>query len=81
MPQEKYKDFLDMFMNDLTKKELSVCGLNISSRKVELVVQAFAAFELKMHIIASSEYQKVKPESDYKKMLSKHGLVDPTLVK
>ena len=34
-----------------------------------------------MLIIASSEHQKVKPESDYKKMLSKHGLVDPTLIK
>ena len=34
-----------------------------------------------MLIIASSEHQKVKPESDYKKMLSKHGLVDSTLIK
>ena len=34
---------------------MSVCGLNTSVRKVELVATAFPAFELKINIIASSE--------------------------
>ena len=76
MPLEKYEDFLDLSIKDLTNY-LSVRGLNTSGRKVELVARAFAAFELKMNIIASSEEQKLKLESDYQEMLSKHGLVDP----
>ena len=40
--------------SDLTNY-LPVCGLNNSSRKVELVARAFPAFELKMNIIAFSE--------------------------
>ena len=59
---------------------LSVHGLNTSSRKVELVAWVFAAFELKMNIIASSEEQKLRLESDCQEMLSKHGLVDRMLI-
>ena len=33
-----------------------------------------------MNIIASSEEQKLKLESDYQEMLSKHGLVDHMLI-
>ena len=75
MPLEKYEDFLDLWIKDLTNY-LSVRGLNTSGRKVELVARAFAAFELKMNIIASSEEQKLKLESDYQEMLSKHDLGD-----
>ena len=76
MPLEKYGDFLDLSIKDLTNY-LSVRGLNTFGKKVELVARTFAAFELKMNIIASSEEQKLKLESDYQEMLSKHGLVDP----
>ena len=79
MPLEKYEDFLDLSIKDLTNY-LSVRGLNTSGRKVELVARAFAAFELKMKIIASSEEQKLKLESDYLEMLSKHGLVNPVSI-
>ena len=53
---EKYEDFFDLSIKDLTNY-LAVRGLNTSGRKVELVARALAAFELKMIIIASSEEQ------------------------
>ena len=58
---------------------LSARGLNTSGEKVELIARAFAAFELKMDIIASSEEQKAKLESHYQEMLSIHDLVDSLL--
>ena len=64
MPLEKYGDFLDLSIKDLTNY-LSVRGLNTSGKKVELVARTFAAFELKMNIIASSEEKKLKLECDY----------------
>lgn len=54
MPLEKYEDFLELSVKHLSDY-LSVRGMNTSGRKVELVARAFAAFELKMDIIASSE--------------------------
>ena len=56
---------------------MSIGGVNTSGKKVELVARAFAAFELKMNIIASPEEQKLRLESEYQEVLSKHGLVDP----
>ena len=50
MPLEKYEDFFD-----LSIKDLSVRGFNTSSRKPELVAETFPAFELKLNIISSSE--------------------------
>ena len=50
MPQGKYDNFLDLSMKD-SRNYLSVCGLNTSSRNVELVARAFRAFELKMILI------------------------------
>ena len=58
MPLEKYEDFLDLSIERL-KNYLSGRG-----KKVELVARAFAASELKMNIIASSEEQKLKLQSD-----------------
>ena len=46
MRLEKYEDFLDVFIKDSTNSS-SVCGLNTSRRKVELVARAFPAFKLK----------------------------------
>ena len=51
---EKYEDFLDFSIKDSINNP-SVCGLNTSGRKVELVARTFPAFKLKMNIIASSE--------------------------
>ena len=65
-----------MSIKDLTNY-LSVRGVNTSGGIVELEARAIAAFELKMNIIVSSEKQRLKLESDYQEMLSKHGLVDP----
>ena len=54
MPLEKYEDFLDLSIKDSTNSS-SVCGLNTSGRKVELVARAFPVFKLKTNIVASSE--------------------------
>ena len=58
MPLEKYEDFLDLSIERLTNY------LSGRGKKVELVARAFAASELKMNIIASSEEQKLKLQSD-----------------
>ena len=60
MPLEKYEDFLDLSIKDLTNYML-VCGLNNSGRKVELVARVFVTFESKTNIIAPSEEQKNTP--------------------
>ena len=54
MPLEKYEDFFDLSIKDLTNY-LSVRGFNTSSRKPELVAKTFPAFELKLNIISSFE--------------------------
>ena len=59
---------------------LSVRGLNTSGKIVELVAQAFAVFELKIDIIASSEEQKAKLENDYEEILAIHDLADLLLI-
>ena len=51
-----YEDFLELSFKQLTDY-LSVRGLNTSGRKVELIARAFAAMELKLDIIQSSESQ------------------------
>ena len=59
---------------------MSVRGLNTSGKKVELVAQAFAVFESKMDIIAFSEEQKAKAESDCQKMRTIHDHADLLLI-
>ena len=54
MALNAYDDFLELGMNCL-QDYLSGRGLNTTGRKIELVAQAFAAFEMKLPIIASSE--------------------------
>ena len=54
MTLKKYEDFLDLSIKD-SRNYLSVPGLDISGRKVELLARAFPAFELKMNMIAFSE--------------------------
>ena len=54
MALSTYEDFLQLGMNCL-QDYLSARGLNTTGRKIELVARAFAAFEMKLPIIASSE--------------------------
>ena len=56
MPLTTYEDILELSVKQLTDY-LSVRGLNTSGRKVELIARAFAAMELKLDIIQSSESQ------------------------
>ena len=79
MPLQKYEDFLESSVKQLVEY-LSVRGLNASGKKVELLAQAFAAFELKMDIIASSEEQRAKLEGDYQEMLAVHDIADHLLI-
>ena len=51
MPLEKYEDFLDLSIKDSTNSS-SVCGLNTSGRKVEVVARAFTVFKLKTNIVS-----------------------------
>ena len=48
---------------------------------MDFVAQAFATFELQMDILASSEEQKAKLESDYQNMLAIHDVVDTLQIK
>ena len=74
-----YKKFLELSVKQLVDY-LSVRGLNTSGKIVELVAQAFAVFELKIDIIASSEEQKAKLENDYEEILAIHDLADLLLI-
>ena len=79
MSLQKYEDLLELSVKQLMDY-LSVSGLNTSGKKVELAARAFAAFELKMDIIASSKEQEAKLESDYQEMFAIHDLADPLLI-
>ena len=57
MPLHSYEDFLDLTVKQLTDY-LSVRGLNSSGRKVELVARAFAAMEMKIEIVQSTQEQQ-----------------------
>ena len=57
MSLQKYEKFLELSVKQLVNY-LFVHGLNTSGKKVELVSQACAVFELKMDIITSSELRK-----------------------
>lgn len=49
---DKYEDFL--YLNTKQNSDISVVwGLNTSGAKVELIVKAFAAVELKLDLIGS----------------------------
>ena len=49
-------------------------GLNITGRKFELVARAFAAFEMKLPIIASSEKQQKKLKLHYDNQSQKFNI-------
>ena len=56
---------------------LSARGLNTTGRKNELVARAFAAFEMKLLRVASSEEQQKKFKLDYENQLQKFKICDP----
>ena len=79
MPLETYEDFLEISVKQLTDY-LSVRGLNTFGRKIELVAKAFAAMELKMEIIESTEEQQKQLYSTYEKKLLKLEIPDPNTI-
>ena len=66
MSPSKYEDFLHMGMNNLTDF-LAVRGLSSTGRKIELVARAYAAVEMKLPIIDSSEEQLRRFTLEYEK--------------
>ena len=76
MALSTYKDFLQLGMKGL-QDYLPVRGLNTTGRKIELVAQAFAALEMKLPIIASSEEHQKKLKLDYENRLQKFKICDP----
>ena len=60
---------------------LSARGLNTTERKIELVARAFAAFEMKLPTIATSEEQQKKLKLDYENRLQKFKICDPLSIK
>ena len=80
MPLEKYEDFLNLGVKELTHY-LAVRGLKTSGKKVELVARAFAAFELKLEIVASSEDQLKRLKYEYGELLKRLEIPDPNGIK
>ena len=64
MPLATYEDFMEPSVKQVTDY-LSVCGLSTSGEKVKLIGRAFAAMELKLDIIKSTESQKIKLQTQY----------------
>ena len=64
-----HEDFMELSVKQLSDY-LSVHGLCTSGKKVELIVRAFAAMELKLDIIKSTESQKIKLQAQYENKLS-----------
>ena len=79
MSLSRYEDFLHMCMNNLFDF-LAVRGLSASGRKIELVARAYAAVEMGLPIIASSEEQNEKLKAEYKSRLQKYSICDPWTV-
>ena len=76
MALSTYEDFLQLGMTCL-QDYLSARGLNTTGRKIELVARAFAAFEMKLPRVASSEEQQKKFKLDYENQLQKFKICDP----
>ena len=76
MALSTYSGFLQLGKNCL-QDYLSARGLNKTGRNNELFARAFAAFEMKLPIIASSEEQQKKLKLDYENRLQKFKICDP----
>ena len=68
MPLATHEYFMELSVKQLSDY-LSVRGLG-TSKKVELIVRAFAPMELKLDIIKSTESQKIKLQAQYENKLS-----------
>jgi hypothetical protein len=73
---EGYDDFSTFTVGTL-KDFLSLRGLSTTGRKIELVVRAFSAFELKLPVKLSAEELNTKIQKEYLARLQQHDLVDP----
>ena len=56
-------------------------GITESGKKGELVAKAFAAVEMGVEIIISSEEQQARLNQEYKARIEKNKLSDPRMVK
>eukprot|EP00112_Aurelia_sp_Birch-Aquarium-sp1_P002263 Seg1246.3 transcript_id=Seg1246.3/GoldUCD/mRNA.D3Y31 product="hypothetical protein" protein_id=Seg1246.3/GoldUCD/D3Y31 len=74
-----YDKFLALETNKLSDF-LAVRGLKTSGTRVELVARAFAAAELNMPIIATSEEQQQTLNVQYEKLLNDSGIIDPRAI-
>ena len=79
MPLTTYEDFMELSAKQLSDY-LSVRGLSTSGKKVELIARAFAAMELRLDIIESTESQKLKLQAQYDNKLSELEIPDPKLI-
>ena len=76
MLTERYEDFLNLTTIQLANF-LAVRWLNTSGKKLKLVATVFAALELKLDIIESSEQQLEKLKHEYSELLRKLERTDP----
>ena len=74
-----YDKFLALGTNKLSDF-LAVRGLKTSGTHVELVARAFAAAELNIPIIATSEEQQCTLKVQYEKLLNDSGITDPRAI-
>ena len=79
MPLTTYEDFMELSLKQLSDY-LSARGLSTSGKKVELIAQTFAAMELKLDIIESTESQKIKLQAQYHNKLSELQIPDQKLI-
>ena len=76
MPLEKYEDFLNLGVKELTDY-LAVGWLKTSGKNVELFARAYAASELKLEIVASPEDQVKRLKYEYGELLKGLEIPDP----
>ena len=79
MPLTTYEDFEELSLKQLSDY-LSARGLSTSGKKVELIARTFAAMELKLDIIESTESQKIKLQAQYHNKLSELQIPDQKLI-
>ena len=79
MPLTTYEDFMELSLKQLSDY-LSARGLSTSGKKVELIARTFAAMELKLDIIESTESQKIKLQVQYHNKLSELQIPDQKLI-
>ena len=79
MPLTTFEDFMELSLKQLSDY-LSARGLSTSGKKVELIARTFAAMELKLDIIESTESQKIKLQAQYHNKLSELQIPDQKLI-